>query len=270
MILPRASSGERSSTLAGVSARTGAEVEIPANRSAQTVVRSRLACGTAAKSLGGRRRAGEVSPALFRSKSRSDLVMPVAVSHRCRRTGTTLGARRLAGLQLRDTLAVLLPVLRPVGEQDAFAHPLGLRHARDSSPKHERLVSVAKGAGVKVLVPVHFLVGPRETQPTPEELDVLRLSGEELPALARPESLDVAAQHLGRIVLRVERDRIHGQIPPDTIAKHLLNAHEVGCSERTGRLAARVHHVDGHELVLDEIVVEADLLAFVSDEYDIG
>src|SRR6266850_3514997 len=219
MILPRASSGERSSTLPSVSARTGAEVEIPANRSAQTVVRNRLACGTAAKSLGGRRRAGEVSPRPFSFERPFRLVMPVAVSHRCRRTGTTLGARRPAGLQLRDALAVLLPVLRPVGEEDAFTHPLGLRHARDRPPKHERLVAVAEVAGMEVLVPVHFLVGPRKTKAATEQLDVLGLPGEEFPARAHPESLDVGVQHLGRVALRVDADRIHEQIPPDAIAK---------------------------------------------------
>src|SRR5882672_9260178 len=225
MILPRASSGERSSTLPGVSARTGAEVEMPAKRSAQATVRNRLTCGMAARRPGGTKRAGGPSFRPFCLRVRSDLVVPVALSYRCRRIGTTLGARRLAGLQLRDALAVLLPVLRPVGEEDAFTHPLGLRHARDRPPKHERLVAVAEVAGMEVLVPVHFLVGPRKTKAATEQLNVLGLPGKEFPARAHPESLDVGVQHLGRVALRVDADRIHEQIPPDAIAKHLLHTH---------------------------------------------
>src|SRR5438309_779885 len=126
MILPRASSGVRSSILPGASARTGVEVETPAKKSAQTAVRKHLARNTTAKRL-----------------SSGTLMLPVIVSRRRRRTGTLGARRRLAGLRLRDALAVLLPVLRPVGEQDAFADPLGLRQARDRPPKHERLVAVA-------------------------------------------------------------------------------------------------------------------------------
>src|SRR5437899_867382 len=123
MILPRASSGVRSWILPGVSARTGADVNMPAKRSAEIAIRKRLGWNTTAKRLSSR-----------------NLMLPVIVSRRRYRTGT-LGARDLAGLRLRDALAVLLPILRPIGEQDAFAHPLGLRQARDRPPKHERLVA---------------------------------------------------------------------------------------------------------------------------------
>src|SRR5437773_7332910 len=173
MILPRASSGVRSSILPGVSARTGANVDMPAKRSAEIAVRKHLARNTTAKRL-----------------SSGTLMLPVIVSRRRHRTGT-LGVRGLAGLRLRDALAVLLSVLRPVGEQDAFADPLGLRQARYSSPEHERLVAVAEVPGVEVLVLVHFLVGPRETQAATQLLDIARVPGEKLPARPHTERLGV-------------------------------------------------------------------------------
>src|SRR5437773_1450326 len=147
MSLPRASSAVRFSILP--SARTGAGVNMPAKRSAQITVRN------------GREK---FPPARFRSRARSDLVLPVIVNDRRHRL-RTLGTRRLAGLRFCDALAVLLPVLRPVGEQDAFADPRWLRQARHSSPEHEGLVATAQVPGMEVLVLVHFLVGPRESQP---------------------------------------------------------------------------------------------------------
>src|SRR5216117_1411637 len=126
MSLPRASSAVRFSILP--SARTGAGVNMPAKRSAQITVRN------------GREK---FPPARFRSRAGSDLVLPVIVSHRRHRV-RTLGTRSLAGLRLRDALAVLLPVLRPVGEQDAFAHPRRLRQARHGSPEHEGIIAVAQ------------------------------------------------------------------------------------------------------------------------------
>src|SRR6267378_669481 len=226
MILPRASSGVRSSILPGVSARTGADVDMPAKRSAEIAVRKHLAWNTTAKRLS------------------RNLMLPVIVSRR-RYRPYTLGTRRLAGLRFRDALAVLLPVLRPVGEQDAFADPGRLRQARHGSPEHERLVAVAQVPGVEVLVLVHFLVGPREPQAAAQPLDIVRVPGEKLPARPDPERLGVRVQDLGRVLLRIERDRIHEKIAPDAVGEQLLHLHEIRSRERTSRLAGRVHHVDG-------------------------
>src|SRR2546421_8140419 len=249
MSLPRASPGVRSSMLPGVSARTGADVDMPAKRSAEIAVRKHLARNTTAKRL-----------------SSGTLMLPVIVS-RWRHRAHTLGTRRLAGLRLCDALAVLLPVLRPVGEQDAFADPRRLRQARHGSPEHERLVAVAEVPGVEVLVLVHFLIGPGEPETAAQLLDVLRLSGEKLPAWPHAERLGVLVQHLRRVQRRVERDRIHEKIAPDAVGEQLLHPHEICRGERAGRFAGRVHHVDGHELAFYEVVVEADLLAFVRGKY---
>src|SRR2546427_3754041 len=189
MSLPRASSGVRSSILPGVSARTGADVNMPAKRSAQITVRN------------GRER---FPPVRFRLRAPSDLVLPVIVSHRRHRL-RTLGTRRLAGLRLRDALTVLLPVLRPVGEQDAFADPRRLRQARYGSPEHEGLVAVAEVPGVEVLVLVHFLVGPREPQAAAQMLDIVGVPGEKLPSCPDPQRLGVRIPDLGRVLLRVAR-----------------------------------------------------------------
>src|SRR6266508_529307 len=170
MSLPRASSGVKSSILP--SARTGADVNMPAKRSAQIAVRNERE---------------RFPPARFRLRARSDLVLPVIVNHRRHR----LGPRRFAVLRLCDALTVLLPVLRPVGEQDAFADPRRLRQPRYGPPEHEGLVSVPEVPGVEVLVLVHFLVGPPEPQAAAQLLDVVRVPGEKLPACAHTERLGV-------------------------------------------------------------------------------
>src|SRR5204863_9485851 len=154
------------------SARVGVDIAMPAKKSAQATVRN------------GRKR---FPPVRFRLRARSDLVVLVIVHHRTRTPGT----RRLAGLRLRDALAVLLPVLWPVGEQDAFADPRRLRQARYGSPEHEGLVSVAEVPGVKVLVLVHFLVGSPEAQVTEQLLDVVWVAGEKFPACPHDASIGV-------------------------------------------------------------------------------
>src|SRR5438034_8665519 len=173
MSLPRASSAVRFSILP--SARTGADVNMPAKRSAQIAVRN------------GRER---FPPVRFRLRARSDLVLPVIVSHRRHRLRTP-GVRRLAGLRLADPLPVPQSILRPVGEQDAFADPRRLRQARYGSPAHEGLVAVATVPGVEVLVLVHFLVGPPEPQAAAQLLDIVRVPGEKLPACPHAERLGV-------------------------------------------------------------------------------
>src|SRR4029077_20268958 len=98
----------------------------------------------------------------------------------------------------------------------------------------------------------------------------VRLPGEELPALAYAMRARKALQHPGRIALRVDRDRVHEQVTADALFEQILHPHEIGRDKRAGKLAARVHHVDRDELVLDEVVVEAHALALVCDQGNIG
>jgi len=121
-----------------------------------------------------------------------------------------------------------------------------------------------------VLVRVSDRVGPREAECPTEQLDVFSLPGEKQPSRPHAVGGGICLQSFGRVMLRIQRDRVHDDIPPDAVSKQFLHAHEVGRREWTHDLAARVEDIQGHDLVFDEVVIEADLLAFVSGENEIG
>src|SRR5262249_36637756 len=95
------------------------------------------------------------------------------------------------------------------------------------APAHQRLVAVSEVPDMVVSVRVPGRVSPREAKFATEQLDIFRLSGQEEPSRPYPVRFDVVLQHLGRVVLRVQRDAVHEQISPNTLAEHFLHAHEV-------------------------------------------
>src|SRR5205823_14977034 len=132
-----------------------------------------------------------------------------AAEGRSGRSGTALKPARLA--------------VRTIDEQDAFRDPARVGDAGNRTPQHKRLVAVAQVAGVVVLVRVAHRVRPAEAELAPQLLDVVRLPGQELPALAYAMRARKALQHPRRIALRVDRDRVHEQVTADALFEQVLH-----------------------------------------------
>src|SRR5437773_7867792 len=75
--------------------------------------------------------------------------------------------------------------------------------------------------------------------------------------------LGKALEHGGSVVLGVDREGIHKNIPAHSIAEEFLHLNQVRCCQGASILAACVHEVDGYDLVPEQIVVEMNLLPFV-------
>src|SRR6185503_3966374 len=74
---------------------------------------------------------------------------------------------------------------------------------------------------------------------------------------------------LWRVLFGFERDRVHENVAADPVPEDLLNLNEVCGDSGTNPLALRIHKIDDHDLVLDQIIVESDLLAFVSSQFEV-
>src|SRR5438445_9494000 len=70
-----------------------------------------------------------------------------------------------------------LGIFWPVGEENAFCDPPGIRHSGDRPPPHERLVPVPEVSSMVVFVRIPDRVGPREAELTAEHLNLFRLPG---------------------------------------------------------------------------------------------
>ena len=103
----------------------------------------------------------------------------------------------------------------------------------------------------------------------PQQLDVVALAGEEVPARPHAVRLGVPAEHLRRVALRVERDRQQGHVATGAVTQGLLHLDEVLGGERAGDTTGREHEVDRHDLAAHEVVVEADAPALVGHELDV-
>src|SRR5215510_12400775 len=80
----------------------------------------------------------------------------------------------------------------------------------------------------------------------------------------------ILLERLWSILLRLEGDRIKEDVATNPVPKQLLNLDEVRRDHRTNPFTVRVHEVDNHDLVFDQVIIEPDLLAFVRGQNDIG
>jgi hypothetical protein len=96
-----------------------------------------------------------------------------------------------------------------------------------------------------------------------------RLSGKEHPSRPGAVFLGERFQHSGRIVFGIDSDRIHEQIPADSIAKQPLNRGEV-CADREESFVLDGHKVDHDHLAPKQIVVKQCPLALMRIHEDVG
>src|SRR5712691_9637986 len=136
-------------------------------------------------------------------------------------------------------------------------HPLARRILADHQ---RRLVPVAvRGIG-------------QRSQPEllADELDVLVLAGEEQPTRPGVELRCVRLEHLGRVVLRIDADRIEEDVLADAVAEDPLHLRELRRLERAAGAAVRVDEVDDDCLVLEQVVVETNNLSVLRGQGNVG
>src|SRR5262249_55474695 len=70
--------------------------------------------------------------------------------------------------------------------------------------------------------------------------------------------------------LGLERDRVHEDVAADPGPEQLLDPGEIRRDQRADPLTVRVHEIDRHDPVLDQVVVEANGLVVVGAQADVG
>src|SRR5215471_2008727 len=121
----------------------------------------------------------------------------------------------------------------------------------DAEPDHAEVVGLAcLQAGVVA-----------KTGTNPCDIDLC--PGQEQPTRLYLEALGILAKFFGCIVLGVDADRIHEDIPSDALSEGLLHLHQGRGREWAATFALRIHEIDQDRLVLDQVVVEPDLLVFM-------
>src|SRR5262245_3505824 len=102
-----------------------------------------------------------------------------------------------------------------------------------------------------------------EAELAPEQLDVFGVASQKQPTRFRSMHLGILIEHIGSVMFWFEGDRIHEDIATYPFPKFSLNLPQVRCDSQANSLAIRVHEVNNHNLVLDQIIVEPDLFAVV-------
>ena len=113
-----------------------------------------------------------------------------------------------------------------------------------------RLVTPSQHPDVVRLVGVTDWITIDETELLPQQLNVLRIAGQELPAWSNFVRLGVSGQLLRRVLIWLERDRVHEDVFADPLAKQFLHLHQVRSRAWTFALTLHVHEVDEDDLVL--------------------
>src|SRR5713101_5980256 len=164
--------------------------------------------------------------------------------------------------------ATRLPGLDHPG--NLFRNALGVGQPGASSPQHEGLVAILHRPNMVRAIFIYFGVGINESELDPKQLKVLVLSGQEKPSRPGMKLFGKALEHGWSVVLGVDRERVHKNIPAHSIAEELLHLHQMRRCQRASIRAARVHEVDGYNLVPEQIVVEVNLLPCVRRQRYVG
>src|SRR4029079_8894200 len=72
------------------------------------------------------------------------------------------------------------------------------------------------------------------------------------------------------VLLGLDGDRVEVDLLSRAFGEELPRLHQVGGDPRADALAVGVHQVEHDDLVLQEVLVEADLLALVRGQHDVG
>src|SRR5258708_9493447 len=78
--------------------------------------------------------------------------------------------------------------------------------------------------------------------------------------------LGIVLQNFGSVVRGVEAERVEENVTPSAAAKKLLDLDQVVGHERTNPVARGIHEVDQHDLVFDQVFIEAHFLIFLSGQ----
>src|SRR5260370_8648504 len=164
--------------------------------------------------------------------------------------------------------ATRLPRLDHPG--NLFRNPLGVGQAGAGPPQHEGLVAILHCPNMVRPIFTYFGVGINESELDPKPLKAVVLSSQEEPSRAGMKLVGKALEHGCSVMLRVDREGIHKNIPAHSITEELLHLHQVRRCQGTSILAACVHEVDSCDLVFEQIVVEVHLLPFVRRQRHVG
>src|SRR5260370_14123401 len=164
--------------------------------------------------------------------------------------------------------ATRLPGLDHPG--NLFRNPLGVGQAGAGPPQHEGLVAILHGPNMVRAIFIYFGVGINEFELDPKQLKVVVLSGQEKTSWPGMKLFGKALEHGWSVVLGVDREGVHKNIPAHSIAEELLHLHQMRRCQGASIRAACVHEVDGYDLVSEQIVVEVHLLPFVRRQRHVG
>src|SRR2546422_8182773 len=117
--------------------------------------------------------------------------------------------------------------LRPVHPGDRFGNRLRGGQPRTGAAQLKRLVAVADVADRVSLVPIDGRVGVGESKLAAQQLDITRVAGQEQPPWSCAVQSRVLLECTGRVLLRLDGNRVHEDITAHAGNEQLLNLYEV-------------------------------------------
>src|SRR5207302_1322765 len=158
----------------------------------------------------------------------------------------------------------------PVHPGDGFCNPARVGRALARGPERKRLVAIAKHTAMARLVFGLFMVRVHEAEAAAQQLNIIGLTSQKKPTRTHMKLFRVGFERPGRVLLRLDSDRVEEDVAPKAVAEKLLHLHQIRRDVRADPLALRVHKTDDHNLVADQVVEEAHPFAFVRREDDVG
>src|SRR2546422_5487934 len=126
---------------------------------------------------------------------------------------------------------------------DGFRDPVRMGHARTDSPKHQRLVAVTNVPDMLVDVLIQLWIGIGKANTPPQQLHVFGLAGQKSPSRFHPVRFGIALEHVRGVLFRLERKRIHEQVPAYLVMYSFTLKPEERSEEHTSELQSRLHLV---------------------------
>ncbi|MCY1367253.1 hypothetical protein D9M69_541810 [compost metagenome] len=153
---------------------------------------------------------------------------------------------------------------------DGGDDPLRLTERRRHGPPLDTVIADAQHPGVRRQVLVHLRYRIVKAEAIAQSPDVGRLARQERPARLRTVPGGIGLEHIGRVQLRLQRDRVQVNLPAQAIAQQPLNSAQMDGHGRADAFASDVHHVNHHDLAVDQVVIEADLVSILGIQRHVG
>src|ERR1044072_9128489 len=71
------------------------------------------------------------------------------------------------------------------------------------------------------------------------------------------------------VLFRFDCKRIHEDLFANSITQRVLKSHQVSCDRRADTFTLRVEHIEDHDLIFDEVVVELELTTVLTSQHKI-